>query len=133
MRSAPPRLASGDGAASNPGGGTFAPGVGSVADNTWHLPAAWLADVRDGYVAHWRVFCEPDRRNCVAIQTLDHATAGTVIVMVHRSPGTAAAVLSIGTPRETAFDRGLTFRVGNRQATMRQGFFCYETTVRTFS
>lgn len=41
-------------------GGTFAPGVGSVADNTWHLPAAWLADVRDGYVAHWRVFCDTE-------------------------------------------------------------------------
>lgn len=41
-------------------GGTFAPGVGSVADNTWLLPAAWLADVRGDRIAHWRVFCDTE-------------------------------------------------------------------------
>jgi ketosteroid isomerase-like protein len=41
-------------------GGTFALGPGSVADNTWYLPAAWLADVRGDRVAHWRVFCDTE-------------------------------------------------------------------------
>ena len=41
-------------------GGTFAPGVGSVAENTWRLPAAWLAEVRDGRIAHWRVYCDTE-------------------------------------------------------------------------
>lgn len=41
-------------------GGTFAPGVGSVMENTWRLPAAWRAEVRDGRVASWQVYCDTE-------------------------------------------------------------------------
>lgn len=31
---------------------------GRVADDSWRTPAAWLATVRRGRVAEWRVFCD---------------------------------------------------------------------------
>ena len=41
-------------------GGTFAPGVGSVVDNTWRLPAAWRAEVENGLISQWRVYCDTE-------------------------------------------------------------------------
>ncbi len=31
---------------------------GRVADDSWCTPAAWLATVRTGKIAEWRVFCD---------------------------------------------------------------------------
>jgi ketosteroid isomerase-like protein len=40
-------------------GGTFREGDGRPADaRRWESPAAWLAVVRDGRVAEWRVYCD---------------------------------------------------------------------------
>ncbi|HUR27037.1 MAG TPA: arsinothricin resistance N-acetyltransferase ArsN1 family A [Planctomycetota bacterium] len=39
-------------------GGTFAPDGVLTPENRWRIPAAWLATVRDGRVAKWRIFAD---------------------------------------------------------------------------
>ncbi|OFW03250.1 MAG: hypothetical protein A3H96_19305 [Acidobacteria bacterium RIFCSPLOWO2_02_FULL_67_36] len=45
-------------------GGTFAGGSSGRQAGTWEVPAAWLAEIRDGQVAMWRVYADnlPIRR-----------------------------------------------------------------------
>jgi ketosteroid isomerase-like protein len=51
--------------------GTFEVNRKLHTDNHWRIPAAWMAVVRDGLIAQWRVYCdnEPVRRIMAA-----HAT-----------------------------------------------------------
>lgn len=41
-------------------GGTYRAGRGTVGENTWLLPAAWRAVVRDRRVAVWQVYCDTE-------------------------------------------------------------------------
>ena len=41
-------------------GGTYRAGRGTVGENTWLLPAAWRAVVRDGRIAVWQVYCDTE-------------------------------------------------------------------------
>jgi uncharacterized protein (TIGR02246 family) len=38
--------------------GTFAPEGAKKKENFWEIPAAWMAVVRDGKVAQWRVYAD---------------------------------------------------------------------------
>jgi len=38
--------------------GTFAPGGQPKKENFWEIPAAWLAKVRGGLIAEWRVYAD---------------------------------------------------------------------------
>ncbi len=40
--------------------GTFAVNGKLARENSWEIPAAWRAVVRDGRVAEWRVYCDND-------------------------------------------------------------------------
>ncbi len=40
--------------------GTYAVGGKLPRENTWEIPAAWRALVRDGRVAEWQVYCDND-------------------------------------------------------------------------
>jgi ketosteroid isomerase-like protein len=45
-------------------GGTYAGGISGGQKGSWKVPAAWLAEIRDGRVAMWRVYADnlPIRR-----------------------------------------------------------------------
>ena len=45
-------------------GGTYSPGGELLAENSWQVPAAWLAIVSDNLLTEWRVYTdnEPIRR-----------------------------------------------------------------------
>jgi ketosteroid isomerase-like protein len=40
--------------------GTFAVSGKLARENSWEIPAAWRAVVKDGRVAEWRVYCDND-------------------------------------------------------------------------
>jgi ketosteroid isomerase-like protein len=40
--------------------GTFAMNGNLLRENSWEIPAAWKAVVKDGLVAEWRVYCDND-------------------------------------------------------------------------
>jgi ketosteroid isomerase-like protein len=40
--------------------GTFAVNGKSPRENSWEIPAAWKAVVKEGRVAEWRVYCDND-------------------------------------------------------------------------
>jgi ketosteroid isomerase-like protein len=40
--------------------GTFAMNGKLLRENSWEIPAAWKAVVKDGLVAEWRVYCDND-------------------------------------------------------------------------
>jgi ketosteroid isomerase-like protein len=54
-------------------GGTFSRGRGTVGDNTWLVPAAWRAVVREGRIATWQVYC--DTEPVLAIMLRAHEAA----------------------------------------------------------
>ena len=40
--------------------GTFAVNGKLAKENSWEIPAAWKAIVKDGLIAEWRVYCDND-------------------------------------------------------------------------
>ena len=76
----------------------------------------------------WQVFCDEDSGFCATLQSVRDAAGHDLTAMVVPDPpGEAVAGLSISTPADTDIDRGLTFTIGQRQATVRSSMICYET------